>query len=199
MHHQGGHNRRARILIADRDKTVAHVLSTILHDVGYDIATALSSEEAVSLALEFNPDLLACEVNMGRVSGVEAASRITMFQPHCKVLFFSGRASLFDVVRSAPERLVYSFTSKPLQVLTLMECIAYMLSPAHAVPALTGAPGESALASGASKGSIFQETDAVGSDSPIANDSPGATRPELEAALFEAMLQSGGRNRMQMN
>ncbi len=123
-----GNKRQARILVVDDDRSTAQTLSAILEEYGYDVATAFSGEEAVAKARQFAPDLLLTDVCMGATNGIEAATRITDKQPDCRVLFLSGHASMTDILIAAPERLVYSFTSKPLHLLDLLNAIAYMLS-----------------------------------------------------------------------
>ena len=123
-----GSKRQARILVVDDERTIALTLSAILQKQGYAVATAFSGEEAVARAAEFFPDLLVYDVCLGAMNGVEAATWITVMLPECGVLFLSGQASMADVMNAAPERLVYSFASKPLHPLDLLNAIAYMLS-----------------------------------------------------------------------
>ncbi|MGA3343990.1 MAG: response regulator [Terracidiphilus sp.] len=119
--------RPARILVADGERTVAQTLSRFLVEQGFAVSTAISGEEAIAQASWFFPDLLLTDVFMGEVSGVKAAAEITAKLPGCKVLFLSGSASVSEVMSAAPERLVYSFMSKPMRPLDLLNAIAYML------------------------------------------------------------------------
>lgn len=137
MHRRHGNGRQARILVVDDDLTIALTLGEILEEQGYEVAIAFSGEQAVAEAADLIPDLLISDVCMGELNGVEAATAITAMLPDCKVLFLSGIASMSDVMSAAPARLVYSFMSKPMRSLNLLNAIAYMLpnsSTAH-VPA----------------------------------------------------------------
>ena len=134
MRKRCGNKRQARILVVDDDRTIALTLSEILVERGYKVATAFSGEEAIAQASGFFPDLLLSEVCMDAVNGVEAAATIKAMLPGCRVLLLSGLASASDAMNAAPERLVYSFMSKPLHPLDLLNAIAYMLptvSTAH--------------------------------------------------------------------
>jgi CheY-like chemotaxis protein len=124
---KNGNEKPARILVVDNDQLIAWTLGAILEEQGYEVATAFSGEEAVAKAPVFVPHLLVSDINMGAMSGVEAAIRITTNFSECKVLFLSGLASNSDILDTAPERLVYSFASKPLPPLDLLSAIAYML------------------------------------------------------------------------
>jgi two-component system, response regulator RegA len=125
---RSGTSRKAKILVVDNEQMLALALCTILQSHGYEVATAFSGEEAIALAARFIPDLLVSDVRLGATSGVKVATQITNIFPHCSVLFLSGLSSMSDVLRVAPKRLVYSFVSKPLQLLDLLNAIAYKLS-----------------------------------------------------------------------
>ncbi len=120
--------RQARILVADDNQAIALTLSAILEEQGYEVATAFSGEEAVTKAAWFIPDLLVSDIYMKVMNGVVAATRITAKLPQCGVLFLSGLATMSEILITAPERLVYSFISKPLQTVDLLNAIAYKLS-----------------------------------------------------------------------
>ena len=124
-HH--GHEGQARILVADWDRTNALTLSAILDRHGYHVATVFNGEDAVAKAATFGPGLLMTEPFMGRLSGIEAAAQITAILPDCRVLFLSNDASSADIATAAPEHLVYSFTSKLLHPLDLLNAVAYLL------------------------------------------------------------------------
>ncbi len=120
--------KRARILVVNEDAAIAESLSKTLEGDGYSVVTASSGQEALATAKQFRPDLLVSEVCMTGVNGVETASRITAKMPACRVLFLSSHGSITDVLSAAPKRLVYSFISKPLHRLDLLNAIAYLLS-----------------------------------------------------------------------
>ena len=130
MRNRYGNKRHARILVVDDEQTLVLTLGEILVEQGYEVATAFSGEDAIARASGFFPDLLVSDVCMGEVNGVEAATAITEMLPGCRVLFVSGLASISDLMRAAPERLIYSFIPKPIQWLDLINAIAYMLPPA---------------------------------------------------------------------
>ncbi|MGA2349663.1 MAG: response regulator [Terracidiphilus sp.] len=128
MHLQNESEKCARILVVDDDQLIALTIGAILKDEGYKVFTAFSGEEAVAKSREVLPNLLLSDINMGAMNGIEAAARITAELPHCKVLFLSGHSSMSDVLNAAPERLVYSYVSKPVPPLDLINAIAYLLS-----------------------------------------------------------------------
>jgi CheY-like chemotaxis protein len=117
----------SKILVVDDDRTIATTMSVILREYGYDVATAFSGEEAVEKAKFFSPDLLLSDIWMDSMNGIEAAVRINARLPGLKILFLSGDATMLDVLKSFPKRIVYSLMLKPARVPDLLNAIAYML------------------------------------------------------------------------
>ena len=122
-----GHEGQARILVADWDQTNGMALSAILQTKGYGVTTAFNGKEAVAKAASFIPDLLVTEPYLSHLSGIDAATQITSQLPDCRVLFLSSHMSSVEIAKAAPKHLVYSFASKPLHLLDLLNAVAYML------------------------------------------------------------------------
>jgi CheY-like chemotaxis protein len=123
-----GDRQQARILVADWDQSNAITLSAILERAGFRVAIAFGGKEAVEEAKQFRPDLFLTEANLGELPGIEAAVQITAAFPECRVLFLSCEASIVDIIKAAPQDLVYSFTPKPIHSLDLLNAVAYLLS-----------------------------------------------------------------------
>ena len=127
MRPEYGRKGPARILVVDDEKTIALSMAAILAQSGYKVERAFNGEEAVALAVGFEPDLLLTDISMGTMSGIEAASEITANLAECKVLFLSGHASMSDIAAVAPRRLVFSLAPKPIHPLDMLNTVAYML------------------------------------------------------------------------
>jgi len=123
-----GHGTQARVLVADWNRSNALTVAAAMHRAGFKVVTAFNGKDAVSKAATFRPDLFVTEAYLGRLSGIQAASRITAEFPECKVLFLSGEATVSDIAKAAPPDLIYSFAAKPLHPFDLLNATAYMLS-----------------------------------------------------------------------
>jgi CheY-like chemotaxis protein len=113
-----GYGGQARIPVPDWNRTNACTLSAILDRAGYEVAPAFDGEEAVVESAEFTP---------ARLSGIEAATAITVALPACWVLFLSGDSPSSDISKAAPKHLVYSLIPRPVPPLDLLNAVAYML------------------------------------------------------------------------
>ncbi len=68
---------KLRILISDDEAEMRDLLRITLGNKGYEIRTAATGPEAVSIAHDFHPDLVLMDIRMpGDFDGVEATRRI---------------------------------------------------------------------------------------------------------------------------
>ena len=73
----------AKILVADDEAHILHVVSMKLRNAGFDVVTAHDGEEAVELCHIEEPDLIITDYQMPFMTGVEFCTEIRNF-PHCK-------------------------------------------------------------------------------------------------------------------
>jgi CheY-like chemotaxis protein/phosphoribosyl 1,2-cyclic phosphodiesterase len=67
---------RARILLADDDVALVHILETVLRADGYDIDSAFDGEELVQKATSSAYDLLLLDIQMPHLDGLAASRRL---------------------------------------------------------------------------------------------------------------------------
>ncbi len=60
-----------KILIADDEAHILHVVSLKLRNAGYEVITAIDGEEALDLCMIERPDLVITDYQMPLVSGLE--------------------------------------------------------------------------------------------------------------------------------
>jgi two-component system cell cycle response regulator DivK len=64
------------ILVVDNDADTRYAVGAVLVNEGYQVAEAVSGEEAVEVALRIVPDLIIMDINMPGIGGLVAAGRI---------------------------------------------------------------------------------------------------------------------------
>jgi len=94
-----------RVLVADDQRVVREGLGTLLAllDGVEVVGAAADGEEAVALALEFQPDVVLMDLRMPRCDGVEATRRLHERAPNVKVLILTTYAddrSVIDALRA---------------------------------------------------------------------------------------------------
>jgi CheY-like chemotaxis protein len=67
---------KAKILVADDNEMNALALEDYLTAVGYELYFAADGEQALAYAEEIGPDLILMDIQMPKISGVEATRRL---------------------------------------------------------------------------------------------------------------------------
>ena len=79
-----------RVLVADDHQIVLQGLKTILSREGLEIAgEASNGSEAVSRAMDLQPDLVVMDISMPVMTGIEAAAQIRRALPSAKVILLT--------------------------------------------------------------------------------------------------------------
>ncbi len=60
-----------RIIAADDEAHILHIVSMKLRNAGYEVLTAMDGEEALDLCQTENPDMLITDYQMPYMSGLE--------------------------------------------------------------------------------------------------------------------------------
>ena len=81
-----------KVIVAEDDPVMGCVVHATLEAVGHEvIAVVPTGEEALTLALSADPEVVVMDVSLaGRMNGIEAAQRIRRRRA-CAVVFHTGR------------------------------------------------------------------------------------------------------------
>ncbi len=90
-----------KVLIVDDEKVVAESTSEIFRIAGHEAFSVTSAREALSVALEIQPDILITDVVMPGETGIDLAIKITRDLPSCKILLISGQAETSNLLEDA--------------------------------------------------------------------------------------------------
>lgn len=90
-----------RIVLADDHRMLRETLRRSMEDEGFSVVgEAADADEAVNLALDWNPDVVLMDVSLGTSDGVEATARIVKQQPATRVVMLTMHADR-DVIARA--------------------------------------------------------------------------------------------------
>ena len=83
---------KCRILCVDDHKDTSDMLSLLLSQQDYEVACALSAEEALSLAARQEFDLYVLDKRLPDADGLALCQKLTEITPHVPCMFYSGDA-----------------------------------------------------------------------------------------------------------
>jgi DNA-binding NtrC family response regulator len=106
---------REKIVVVDKDHTLANSMVNILQRHGYCALAAFSGEEGVHLARHFSPHCMLAEFFMPDTNGVELLVALEEAVPQCKFLFTSYHSRAAELVDRARQKgFSCEFLAKPL-------------------------------------------------------------------------------------
>jgi two-component system, cell cycle response regulator CpdR len=98
-----------RVLLAEDDEAMRTYLARALERNGYDVSTASTGLEALTLVESGTYDLLLTDIVMPEMDGIELAQKAQALDPAPKVMFITGFAAVALQANDAmPEARVLS-------------------------------------------------------------------------------------------
>ncbi len=119
--------RKPIVLIVDDERLVADTLSLIFKRAGLCTLTAYDAEGALELASLVPPDLLVSDVDMPGMNGVTLALTMLKRFPSCRVLLFSGHASLADLAEARAAGHDFPLLPKPVHPAVMLASVRQCL------------------------------------------------------------------------
>ncbi len=108
-------NMKARILLVDDNEEFLDSTKDVLENEGYEVATAVSGEEAVQLFGVHNFDVLLMDIKMPGMSGVESLIEIKKLKPGAKVIMVTAYG-VEELIREALAEGALAVLHKPLDM-----------------------------------------------------------------------------------
>jgi DNA-binding response OmpR family regulator len=133
-----------RLLVVEDDDHIRTALRWALEEEGYDVAEAVSGEDACAQVAERPPDLMLLDLMLGAVDGF-AVIREVRRRHDLPIVVVSARADTHDIV-AALEAGADDYVTKPFEVREItarLRALRRRVAPAGAAP--PGMPPETVL------------------------------------------------------
>lgn len=88
---------KKRILAVDDDSSILELVDDVLTEIGLEVVTASSGEDALALLEHASFDLILLDIMMEGISGLEICQRIRA-DVSCPILFLSAKSEVKDIV-----------------------------------------------------------------------------------------------------
>lgn len=121
-----------RILAVDDESDVLLIIKTALHSEGFDVKTASSGPDALSMVEEFQPDLMILDLMMPEMTGFELLEKVRTVPElkHTPVIMLTGVAEK-DKIREAINVGVSFYIVKPFEFHDLISKVRIAISDAE--------------------------------------------------------------------
>ncbi len=112
------------VLVVDDDAVNRLVLKTMLSRRGYRVIEAADGQEAIDRARATGPSVVLMDINMPRMTGIEAAARITELLPDRSPRIVAVTADVSARQRAACAAAGFDgFIDKPVTMRSLFEVL----------------------------------------------------------------------------
>jgi DNA-binding NtrC family response regulator len=107
--------RSAHLLVVDDDPVTVNLLKEVLSKEGYEVATALSGEEAITKGTDNLFDIVITDVRMGEKDGMEVLRSFKKIAPETTVIMITAFGSIETAIEAIREG-AYDYISKPFKL-----------------------------------------------------------------------------------
>lgn len=125
-----------KIVVADDEAHILHVVSMKLRNAGYEVFTAVDGEEALELCLTEKPSLVITDYQMPVMSGLELSTQLRSYDATRDIPTIMLTARGFDIeLAQMAEAGIVAVLTKPFSPRELLgkveELLAEFTSPAN--------------------------------------------------------------------
>jgi DNA-binding response OmpR family regulator len=113
-------NPSGRILIVDDEANLRHTVARVLQRAGFEVTTAASGKEGLTLLAQQTFDLVYMDIRMPDMNGLETLQAISAAHPKLPVILFTGQPDLTSAV-SALRQGALDYLQKPLKPELIIE------------------------------------------------------------------------------
>jgi two-component system, chemotaxis family, chemotaxis protein CheY len=118
---------KATVVVVDDDSMMREMLKLMLRGESYSVVGESSNgQDAIAQCENLKPDLVLLDINMPKMSGLDALDAILKLDPAPIVLMMSADATM-DNVSGAIKKGAAGFVVKPLNAASVLDRIAVTL------------------------------------------------------------------------
>ena len=132
---------RPRLLVVDDDRAILTLIGTIALAEGFDVATTVSGEDAMTQIRQRPVDLVLLDLRMPGVTGLDVLRSIREIGPRVKVVLMTGYGTIDSAVEAVKLGAV-DYLTKPFDLPRLRQLLAAVREEAEQRRAVLAMEGE---------------------------------------------------------
>lgn len=106
------------VLVIDDQPGIRRLLTEVLTDHGFAVATAANGYEGIKKAEELNPGVILMDMKMPGMDGIEALRELKKLGQSHKAIVMTAYGEL-DLVNEAKDIGAYAYITKPFDIVSL--------------------------------------------------------------------------------
>jgi len=118
---------KKKILAVDDNPDNTTIVEELFHE-DYDLRTAATGEQALEIAMDFQPDLILLDIMLPGMDGLEVCRRLREYPSlsHTKIIMVTAKGGLEDKV-TGYEVGANDYITKPFEQENILESVAFFL------------------------------------------------------------------------
>ncbi len=102
-----------KIVVIDDEEDIRQVISVVLEDAGFEVATAVDGEEGIRICSEFSPQIVLTDIRMPKMDGLQVLEGLKKKYPDIEVIVLTAFGEIKQATR-ALELDASDYITKPL-------------------------------------------------------------------------------------
>lgn len=128
---------KLKILVIDDQPGIRRLLTEVLQDEGYEVATAENGYDGLQAAKEIQPAVILMDMKMPGMDGIETLKELKQLGQQDKVIMMTAYGEL-ETVNQARELGAYDYITKPFDIIALCQMISERIATDEAKHLLIG-------------------------------------------------------------
>jgi DNA-binding response OmpR family regulator len=111
-------DKRAKILVVDDEPTICSMMTVFLTQIGYQVKTVNSGEDAIALFDQEPPDMVLLDISMPGMRGIDVLQCMKTRKADCGVIMLSAYGD-DQTIQEALDMGAYCYIQKPMELMDL--------------------------------------------------------------------------------
>ena len=109
---------RAKILVVDDEPTICSMMNVFLTQIGYQVRTVNSGEDAIVAFDEDPPDMVLLDISMPGMRGIDVLQLMKNRKTDCGIIMLSAYGD-DQTIQEAMDLGAYCYIQKPMELMAL--------------------------------------------------------------------------------
>ena len=116
-------NMKAKIMVVDDEPTICSMMNVFLTQIGYQVTTVNSGEDAIALFNQDPPDMVLLDISMPGMRGIDVLQCMKTRKADCGVIMLSAYGD-DQTIQEALDMGAYCYIQKPMELMDLKSRLA---------------------------------------------------------------------------